>query len=81
MKLSKKERDFLTTLGAVVQKILHSSKSNGSNGSKLRKRRSSADVVLLRKQIRLARRRNVPVKQIAEELGVTTSYIYQMANK
>jgi hypothetical protein len=81
MKLTKNERAILTTFVSVAQKILHSSKhsskANGRNGTKLRKRRSTEDVALLRKQIRAARR-HVPVKRIADELGVTTAYIYQL---
>ena len=74
MKLSKNEQVFLTTLISVSQKLLRSSKFNGVN--KTRRRRSVDDVALLERQIRAARRRNVSVKKIADELGVTTSYVY-----
>ena len=43
-----------------------------------RSRRSGADVAKMKTQIRAARKRKVPVTQIAKELGVTTSYIYQL---
>jgi hypothetical protein len=78
MKLSKNERVFLTTLVTVAQKMLHSGKPNGSKARRPRKRRSAADVALLKKEIRAARKQNVTVKQIADDLGVTTAYIYQL---
>ncbi len=41
-------------------------------------RRSSADVAQLKRHVNAALRRNVSVKQIADELGVTPAYIYQL---
>jgi len=43
-----------------------------------RTRRSAADVAKMKKQIRAARKKKVPVSQIAKGLGLTTSYIYQL---
>lgn len=52
MKLKKNERVFLATLVSVAQKILGTpGNSSAGNGSRKRKRRSAADVVLLKKQI------------------------------
>lgn len=48
------------------------------NGNGVRRRRSAEGAAALKKQIRAARRQNVPVKRIAEELGVTPSYVYQL---
>jgi hypothetical protein len=42
-------------------------------------RRSRADAALLKKQVHAALRRKVPVKVIADKLGVTRAYIYQLA--
>jgi hypothetical protein len=79
MKLTKVERSFLVTLLGVAQKLIDSSSTPaGHNGRNSRKRRSRADVVHLKKEIRAARRRKVPVKQIADKLGVTPAYIYQL---
>ena len=79
MKLTKGERRFLMTLMTVTQKMLEvSSASSGRVGSKPRKRRSGADVALLKKEVRAALKRRVPVKEIADKLGVTPAYIYQL---
>jgi hypothetical protein len=79
MKLKKNERAFLVTIVSVAQKILDgSTKTTGSNGTRKRKRRSAADVVLLKRQILAARKRKIPVKTIADELGITTAYVYQI---
>jgi hypothetical protein len=81
MKLNKTERAFLMTFVAIVQKMLGSTARSAPkqmNGAKARMRRSAADVALLKKQIRSARKRNISVKAIANELGVTPAYIYQL---
>jgi len=79
MKLKKNERVFLATLVSVAQKMIGTtSNSSVGNGSRKRKRRSAADVVLLKKKILAARKRKVPVKTIADELGITTAYVYQI---
>jgi hypothetical protein len=79
MKLKKTERAFLATIISVAQKILDTpANSSARNGSRKRTRRSAADVVLLKKQILAARKRKVPVKTIADELGITTAYVYQI---
>jgi hypothetical protein len=78
MKLSKSERDLLTTFASIAQKLLGAAKLNGNSGNGQRLRRSAADVAKMKKQIRAARKKKIPVKQIAEELGITTSYIYQL---
>jgi len=80
MRLSKRERDFLTTFVAVAQKMLEASATPVAQkraGNK-RTRRSSADVAQLKRHVNAALRRNVSVKQIADELGVTPAYIYQL---
>jgi hypothetical protein len=77
--LNKKERELLTTLSSLLQKMLRSSRSFTTNRAKApRLRRSRADAVELRKQVKAARRREVPVKEIARELGITPSYVYQL---
>ena len=80
MKLKKNERALLATIVSVAQKILDApTNSNAGNGSrKKRKRRSAADVILLKKQILAARKRKIPAKAIADELGITTAYVYQI---
>jgi hypothetical protein len=79
MKLTKGERRFLMTLMTVTQKMLDvSSAPSGRVGSRPRKRRSGADVALLKKEVRAALKRKVPVKEIANKLGVTPAYIYQL---
>jgi hypothetical protein len=80
MRLSKRERDFLTTFVAVAQKMLEASATPAAQkraGNK-RTRRSSADVAQLKRHVNAALRRNMAVKQIADELGVTPAYIYQL---
>jgi hypothetical protein len=78
MRLTKSERALLTTFGGIAQKLLGEPETTGKNGNGQRLRRSSADVAKMKKQIRAARKKKVPVKQIAEDLGITTSYIYQL---
>jgi hypothetical protein len=78
MQLTKNERAFLSTFAEIANKVLGSpaTTSKGSKGKRLR--RSAADVAKMKKQIRAARKKKVPVSQIAEDLGLTTSYIYQL---
>ena len=78
MKLKKKEREFLQTFVFIAQQLLNISADARQNGTAKRRRRSSDNAVALRKQIRAARRQNVPVRQIAEDLGITPSYVYQL---
>ena len=78
MKLTKIERYFLATFVGIAQKLLDGSNADPDRGSGKRSRRSAADIAKMKKQIRAARKKKVPVTQIAEELGVTTSYIYQL---
>jgi len=78
MKLTQAERAFLTTFSGIAEKLLSGSKPKANGGSGKRTRRSSADAAKLQKQIRAARKRKVPVTDIAEKFGVTTSYIYQI---
>jgi hypothetical protein len=77
--LTKAERRFLVTLMTVAQKLLDAaSASPGRDNGKERRRRSRAGVAQLRKQARAARKRKMPVKEIASKLGVTPAYIYQL---
>jgi hypothetical protein len=78
MRLMKNERTFLLTLSGIAQKLLGSKTTGGNGGDGIRTRRSAADVAKMKKKIRAARKKRVPVAQIAKELGVTTSYIYQL---
>ena len=80
MKLTKAERELLQTFATVAQKILASTAKSArrDNGADPRKRRSAADVAILKKQIRAARKRNMSVNAIADELGITPAYIYQL---
>jgi hypothetical protein len=77
--LTKAERRFLVTLVTVMQKLLEaaSASPHRDNGKK-RRRRSRAGVAKLKKQARAARKRKMPVKDIASKLGVTPAYIYQL---
>jgi hypothetical protein len=78
MKLKKTEREFLQTFVDIAQRLLNNSAGSKSNGHAKRGRRSAKDAATLKKQIRSARRQHVPVKQIAKELGITPSYVYQL---
>jgi hypothetical protein len=78
MKLKKREREFLQIFVHIAQRLLSDTGSSKSNGHAKRSRRSAKDAAALKKQVRAARRQNMPVKQIAEELGVTPSYVYQL---
>jgi hypothetical protein len=75
MKLSKKEREFLRTMISLAQRALESASTEATPS---RQRRSRAGAAELRRKVRAARRRNVPVRQIADELGITPSYVYQL---
>jgi hypothetical protein len=75
MQLTKNERAFLSTFAEIAKKVL-GSRATTSKGKRLR--RSAADVAKMKKQIRAARKKKVPVSQIAKDLGLTTSYIYQL---
>jgi hypothetical protein len=74
MKLNKKEKQFLQMLNTVTGKLLES--SNGvSNGT--RRRRSADDVEKLKRKI-IAARKHMSVKEVADQFGVTPSYVYQL---
>jgi DNA-binding CsgD family transcriptional regulator len=75
MKLSRRERELLQTIMSLSEKLLTGTGSK-TNGARLR--RSKADAAELRKQVRAARRQNIPVKEIADRLGITPSYVYQL---
>ena len=75
--LTKVERRFLVTLMTIAQKMLEAASPNRAQG-KMRIRRSRAGVAKLKKQARAARKRKLPVKEIAGKLGVTPAYIYQL---
>jgi hypothetical protein len=75
MKLNKRERELLQTIVSLSEKLLSEGRKK-TNGARLR--RSRADAAELRKQVRAARRQNTPVKEIANRLGVTPSYVYQL---
>ena len=75
MKLSRRERELLQTIMSLSEKLLAGTGSK-ANGARLR--RSKADAAELRKQVRAARRQNIPVKEIADRLGITPSYVYQL---
>jgi hypothetical protein len=77
MKLNKKEREFLATLSSIAEKLLTKDNAKGKRNG-VRRRRSGDDLRQLKKQVLAARRRKVPVAQIAEELGITPSYVYQI---
>jgi hypothetical protein len=49
-----------------------------SSGTGKRTKRSAAEVKRMRKEIASARKRGASVAELAEEYGVTTSYIYQL---
>ena len=78
MKLTKSERTFLSTFAEIAQKALGSPATTTESAKGKRVRRSAADVAKMKKEIRAARKRRVPVSQIAKDLGLTTSYIYQL---
>jgi hypothetical protein len=79
MKLKRKERELLTTIISLLQKLLDSgTHSTSRRRQDPRQRRSRAEAVELKRKVLAARQRNVSVKQIAEELGVTPSYVYQL---
>ena len=78
MQLTKYERAFLSTFAEIAKKVLGSPATTGKSSKGKRLRRSAADVAKMKKQIRAARKKKVPVSQIAKDLGLTTSYIYQL---
>jgi hypothetical protein len=79
MKLTKAEREFLTTFAGIAHKLLKGGPARSANRTgRSRTRRSAADVAKMKKQIRAARKKKVPVAQLAKQLGVTPSYIYQL---
>jgi DNA-directed RNA polymerase specialized sigma subunit len=75
MKLNKRERELLQTIVSLSEKLLS---EGGKKTNSARLRRSRADAAGLRKQVRAARRQNISVKEIADRLGVTPSYVYQL---
>jgi hypothetical protein len=78
MKLNRKERELLSTIISLLQKLLDSRASASQPRGTLRQRRSRAEAAKLKKKVLTARQRNRSVKQIAKQLGVTPSYIYQL---
>ena len=78
MQLTKNERTVLSTFAEIARKVLASQVTTTTSGKGKRLRRSAADVAKMKKEIRAARKRKVPISQIAKDLGLTTSYIYQL---
>jgi hypothetical protein len=76
MKLQRKEREFLATFVAIADKLLGQREARRGNG--VRQRRSGHDLERLKRRVIAARKRNIPVRQIAEDYGITPSYIYQI---
>jgi hypothetical protein len=66
------------TFISLAQKMLDGPGATTGGRAGKRTRRSSGDAAKLQKEVRAARRRKVPVTEIAERYGVTTSYIYQI---
>jgi hypothetical protein len=77
MILDKKETELLKLIASLVEKALAASGS-AARGHGRRRRRSRADIPKLRKQVLAARRRKISVREIADELGVTPAYVYQL---
>ena len=77
MRLSRRERELLETVISLSEKLL-TNRNSAAKANGVRLRRSRADAAQLRKQVRTARRQNVPVKEIADKLGITPSYVYQL---
>jgi DNA-binding transcriptional MerR regulator len=61
-----------------ARKLLEPPTKSQGNGNGTRRRRSSEDAAELKRQIREARRKNIPVKEIAAKLGITPAYVYQL---
>jgi hypothetical protein len=78
MQLTKSERTLLNTFAEIARKVLGSPAPTTTSGKGKRLRRSAADVVKRKKEIRAARKRKVPVSKIAKDFGITSSYIYQL---
>ena len=78
MKLNKRERELLQTFANLAHKLLETPTRPRANGNGTRRRRSAEDAAELKRQIREARRKNIPVKEIATKLGVTPAYVYQL---
>jgi hypothetical protein len=78
MQLTKNERTFLNSFAEIAQKVLGSPATTTKSGNGKRVRRSGPDVAKMKKEIRAARKKKVPVSQIAKDLGITSSYIYQL---
>ena len=77
MNLNRRERELLKTIIALGEKVL-ATKAIARKGKGPRQRRSRADAVKLQKRVLAARRRNKSVAAIAEELGITPAYVYQL---
>jgi hypothetical protein len=77
MNLNRRERELLKTIIGLLEKVL-APKVIARKGKGPRQRRSRADAVKLQKRVLAARRRNRSVAAIAEELGITPAYVYQL---
>ncbi|HKG75019.1 MAG TPA: hypothetical protein VKA79_12315 [Aestuariivirgaceae bacterium] len=77
MNLNRRERELLKTVIGLFEKVL-APKPIAGKGKGPRQRRSRADAVKLQKRVLAARRRNRSVAAIAEELGITPAYVYQL---
>ena len=77
MNLNRRERELLKTVIGLLEKVL-APKPIARKGKGARQRRSRADAVKLQKRVLAARRRNRSVAAIAEELGITPAYVFQL---
>ena len=85
MILSKRQKNALNKIIAQIEKIIASAElanakavktSRKSGNSK--SRRSRADAAVMKKQSRAARKKGVPVADLARQYGVSTAYIYML---
>jgi hypothetical protein len=77
MMLNRRERELLKTIITLAGKVLAVSGAARNRG-RSRQRRSRADAAALRIEVLSARRREMSVREIAEDLGITPAYVYQL---
>ncbi len=85
MSLTTQQKNQLKKIIEMANQLLLEAEGKPSGGSRsdkseptTRVRRSGAELIRFRKQLKSDRKAGIPVAELAKKYGVTSSYIYQL---